>query len=124
MLFWKEYKEENKWLKYGKSRYIEVINDDGETVTIEVAHKQLHYIPITPRLKQMFLLERTTIHMRWHKDGERENKEVMVHPLDLDTWKALDNFNLEFAQDTRNVSIWLAIDGFTPFGDNAASYSC
>jgi hypothetical protein len=124
MLFWKEYKEENKWLKYGKSRYIEVINDDGETVTIEVAHKQLRYIPITPRLKQMFLLERTTIHMRWHKDGERENKEVMVHPLDLDTWKALDNFNLEFAQDTRNVSIWLAIDGFTPFGDNAASYSC
>jgi hypothetical protein len=30
--------------------------------------------------------------MRWHKDGERENKEVMVHPSDSDTWKTLDNF--------------------------------
>jgi hypothetical protein len=32
MLFWKEHKEENKCLKYGKLRYVEVINDDGETV--------------------------------------------------------------------------------------------
>jgi hypothetical protein len=40
----------NKCLKYGKMRYVEVINDD-EMVTIEVAHKQLHYTAITPRLK-------------------------------------------------------------------------
>jgi hypothetical protein len=40
-----------------------------------------------------------------HKDGERENIEVMVHPLDLDAWKALDNFDLEFARDVRNVCI-------------------
>jgi hypothetical protein len=33
MLFWKEHKEENKCLKYGKPRYIEIVNDDGETVT-------------------------------------------------------------------------------------------
>jgi hypothetical protein len=32
-------------------RYVEVVNDDGEMVTIEVAHKQVHYMPITPRLK-------------------------------------------------------------------------
>jgi hypothetical protein len=64
------------------------------------------------------------IHMRWHKDGERENKEVMVHPLDSDAWKALENFNLEFARDVRNVHIGLVTDGFTAFGDNAASYSC
>jgi hypothetical protein len=41
----------------------------------------------------MFLSERTTIHMWWHRDGERENKGVMVHPSDLDVWKALDNFD-------------------------------
>jgi hypothetical protein len=72
----------------------------------------------------MFLSERTMIHMQWHKDGERENKDVLVHPLDSDAWKALDNFDPEFAQDERNVRIGLATDGFTPFGDNAASYSC
>jgi hypothetical protein len=47
-----------------------------------------------------------------------------VHPLDSDTWKALDNFDPEFAQDVGNVRIGLATDGFTPFGDNATSYSC
>jgi hypothetical protein len=62
--------------------------------------------------------------MRWHKDGERENKEVMVHPSDSDTWKALDIFDLEFARDARNVRIGLVTDGFTPFGDNTTSYSC
>jgi hypothetical protein len=35
--------------------------------------------------------------MWWHKDGERENKEVMVHPSDSDPWKSLDNFDPEFA---------------------------
>jgi hypothetical protein len=44
----------------------------------------------------MFLSERTAIHMWWQKDGERENKEVMVHPSDSDGWKALDNFDPMF----------------------------
>jgi hypothetical protein len=48
------------------------------------------------------------IHMRWHKDGERENKEVMVHPSDSDAWKVLDNFDPDFAQNVRNVHIGLA----------------
>jgi hypothetical protein len=124
MLFWKEHKEENKCLKCGRPRYVEVINHDGEMVTTEIAHKQVRYMPVAPRLKHMFLSERTVIHMLWHKDGERENKNVMLHHSDSDTWKALDNFDPEVAQDTRNVRIGLAINSFTPFGDNVASYSC
>jgi hypothetical protein len=49
---------------------------------------------------------------------------VMVHSLDLDAWKALDNFDPKFAQDTRNVLTGLATNGFTTFGDNTTSYSC
>jgi hypothetical protein len=71
----------------------------------------------------MFLSKRTMIQMWWHKDGERENKVVMVHPSESDAWKALDNFYPEFPQEVRNVRIGLAIDGFTPFSDNATSYS-
>jgi hypothetical protein len=48
ILFWKEHKEEKQCLKCGKLRYIEVVNDDGETVTTEVAHKKLCYMPIAP----------------------------------------------------------------------------
>jgi hypothetical protein len=106
-----------------KLRYVEDVNDAGEKVTIEVAHKQVHYMPITPRLKRMFLSERTTIHMQWHKDGKRENKEVMVHPSDLNACKALYHFDIEFARDTRNVCILLVTGGFTPFDGNTTSYS-
>jgi hypothetical protein len=46
---------------------MKVINKDGVFVTIKVAVKQLRYIPITPRLKWLFLSEETVKQMRWHK---------------------------------------------------------
>jgi hypothetical protein len=41
MIFYKEHMNEMKCLKCGKSRFVEVINEDGEKVTTEVSHKQL-----------------------------------------------------------------------------------
>jgi hypothetical protein len=49
---------------------------------------------------------------------------VMTHPSDSDAWKALVDFDLEFASEARNIRIGLATDGFTPFNTNVASYSC
>jgi hypothetical protein len=46
-------------------------------VTTEVAQKQLHYFPITPHLKWLFISKRTVKHMRWHKEGISENDGVM-----------------------------------------------
>jgi hypothetical protein len=34
---------------------VEVVNDEGDKVMIDVAHKQLCYLPLTPRVKQLFL---------------------------------------------------------------------
>jgi hypothetical protein len=51
MLFYKEYKNETKYLKCDKSRFIEVVNEDGEKVMMKVKHKQLHYMPLMPRMK-------------------------------------------------------------------------
>jgi hypothetical protein len=67
MFFYKEHKNETKCLKCGKSRFIEVINEDGEKVMIEVAHKQLQCMCLTPRMKCLFISKKTTRHMRWHK---------------------------------------------------------
>jgi hypothetical protein len=39
---------------------MKVINKDRVSITIKVAVKQSHYIPITPRLKRLFLCEETT----------------------------------------------------------------
>jgi hypothetical protein len=55
MLFYKEHKNETKCLKCGKSMFIEVVNEDSEKVMAKVAHKQLRYMPLTPRMKQLFL---------------------------------------------------------------------
>jgi hypothetical protein len=55
MLFYKEYMDETKCLKCGKSRFVEVVNEDSEKVTMKVSHKQLRYIPLTPRMKWLFL---------------------------------------------------------------------
>jgi hypothetical protein len=49
---------------------------------------------------------------------------MMVHPSDGEAWKALDNFDPDFARDARNVLIRLVTDGFTPFTESATSYSC
>ena len=51
MLFWKEHMNENKYFKCRKSRFVEVVNVDGENVTTKVAHKQLHYMSLTPQVK-------------------------------------------------------------------------
>jgi hypothetical protein len=55
MLFYKEHKDETKCLKCDKSRFVEVVNEDGEKVTLKVAHKQLCYMPLMARMKWLFL---------------------------------------------------------------------
>jgi hypothetical protein len=39
MLFYKEHKNEMKYLQCGKSRFIEVVNEHGEKVTMKITHK-------------------------------------------------------------------------------------
>jgi hypothetical protein len=55
MLFMKEHAGEKKCLKCGQSRFVEVINDEGDKVMTDVAHKQLRYLPLTARVKWLFL---------------------------------------------------------------------
>jgi hypothetical protein len=39
---------------------------------MELAHKQLRYMPLTPQMKWLFLLKKTARHMRWHQEGVGE----------------------------------------------------
>jgi hypothetical protein len=116
MLFWKEYKDDTEYMHCGRSRYVKVINEDGTSVTTKVVVKQLRYIPITPRLKQLFLWEEMMQLMRWHKKGIRDSEDldIMSHPADAEAWHALDRFDPEFARDPRSVRLNLSTDGFQP----------
>jgi hypothetical protein len=80
-------------------------------------------MPLTPRMKWLFLSKKTARHMRWHKEGVRENDQVMVHSSDSEAWKSLDDFDADIARNTWNVHIGLATNGFTPYNTSAASYS-
>ncbi|WVZ70290.1 hypothetical protein U9M48_018967 [Paspalum notatum var. saurae] len=124
MLFYDDHKDEKKCLICGKGRYVEVINEDGEKVTTDVAHKQLRSFPVTPRFKWLFLSKKTCEPMWYPKEGPRAKPGFMAHPADSDAWMVLDEFDPEFARDARNSRFGLATDGFTPFGQSAASYSC
>jgi hypothetical protein len=74
-------------------------------------------------MKSLFISKKTARHMMWHKEGVRENDQVMVHPSDSEAWKALDDSDPDFARDARKVHIGLAIDGFTLYNTSASSYS-
>jgi hypothetical protein len=124
MIFYKECKNETKCLKCCKLRFVDVVNEDGEKVMSKTTHKKLRYMLLTPQMKQLFISKKTARHMRWHKEGVHENDQVMVHPSDSEAWKALDDFDLDFTRDARNVRIGLATAGFTPYNMSASSYSC
>jgi hypothetical protein len=124
MLFYKGHKDETKCLKYDKSRFVEVVNENSEKATTKVAHKQLRYMPLTPWIKWLFLSKKTARHLRWHKEGVRENDQVMVHSSNSEAWKALDDFDADFNRDAWNVRIGLATDGFSPFIMSASLFSC
>jgi hypothetical protein len=104
--------------------FIEFVTEDDEKVMTEVTQKQLHYFLITHRLKRLFISKRTMRHMRWHKEGIRENDGVMRHPSDGKAWKVLDMFDTDFASDARNIRFGLTTDGFDAFSTNSAPYSC
>jgi hypothetical protein len=59
-------------------------NEDSDSITTKVANKQIRYIPITPRLKRLFLSQETVKQMRWHKEWKRETEDldIMSHPAD------------------------------------------
>jgi hypothetical protein len=101
-------------MHYGRSKYLKVRNEDGVSVTTKVATKQLPYIPITPRLKRLFLSEETVKQMRWHNEGKHESKDpdIISHTADSEAWLALDRFDPKFTRDPRSVRLSLSTDGF------------
>jgi hypothetical protein len=92
----------------------------------KVAVKQLHYIPVTPRLKWLFLSVETAKQMRWHKEGKHDSKDanIMSHPMNGEAWHALYHFDPEFVRDPRSAHLSLTMNGFQPYSTDSTLYSC
>ncbi|XP_052209223.1 uncharacterized protein LOC127812741 [Diospyros lotus] len=118
VLFWKELSERNTCPICEEPRWK---IDDNKSKW--VPHKILRYFPLTPRLKRLFMSKQTTLAMRWHKEKRKEESNILSHPANGEAWKHLDLLYPDFAQDSRNVRLALATDGFNPFGNMSTSYS-
>jgi hypothetical protein len=96
-----EYMDDTECMHCSWSRYVKVVNEDGASVTMKVTVKQICCMPITLRLKQLYLSEETTKQMRWHKEKKRDSKDpdIMSHPADTEAWEALNRFDPEFVRD-------------------------
>ncbi|CAN6541822.1 unnamed protein product [Malus baccata var. baccata] len=61
--------------------------------------------------------------MNWHKERRVNEEGVLRHLPDSDEWKEFDKQYPLFAQDSRNVRLGLATDGFNPFANMSKPYS-
>jgi hypothetical protein len=104
---------------------VKVVNKDRVSITTTVVTKQLCYMPITPRLKQLFLFEEIAKQMRWHREGKHdsEDSDIMSHYADGEAWQALERFDSEFVRDPRSARLGLSMDGFQPHMTDSSPYS-
>ncbi|KAH7856017.1 hypothetical protein Vadar_031638 [Vaccinium darrowii] len=117
VLFRKENAKLDKCPKCEESRY-KINRGRGK----KIPRKVLRYLPVTPRLKNLYMNKKRAKDMRWHKDKRVDDGEWR-HPADCDEWKEFDTQHPEFALEPRNVRLGLAVDGFNPFGNMDNSYS-
>ncbi|KAK9143030.1 hypothetical protein Syun_012430 [Stephania yunnanensis] len=117
-LFWKEYEGYDFCPECGESRWKR--KDDKDK---GIPHKVLHYFPLTPRLKRMYVSRHIAEDTRWHKEKQVDNEGVTRHPADSVVWKQFDSLYPWFAKDPRNIRLGLTTDGFNPFGSIGNSYS-
>jgi hypothetical protein len=96
-----------------------VANENGASVTTKVVVKQLHYMPVTARLKQLYLSKEIVKQMRLHKEGKHycEDPNITSHAANGEAWQALDCFDPEFAKDPRSVHLGLSTNGFQPHNE-------
>jgi len=87
-----------------------------------VPYKRMFYLPISYRLKRLYLSEKRAPHMSWHVEHTCPDG-VMQPPSDGKAWKHFQHLNPEFASKSRNVYLGLCTDGFNPFGSSGGNYS-
>ena len=81
-----------------------------------IPRKQFIYLPIGPRLQQLYASRVTACEMRWHVEQHIE-EEKMCHLSNSEAWQHFNATHPEFAE-IRNVSLGLCTDRFNPFGSS------
>ncbi|KAM3360911.1 hypothetical protein P3S68_015765 [Capsicum galapagoense] len=64
----------------------------------------------------------TSVDMRWHIEKRLDEANVLRNPTDSEAWKEFDKNHQWFAQESRNIRLGLATNGFNPYGNMSTSY--
>ncbi|KAL2926325.1 Protein translocase subunit SecA [Bienertia sinuspersici] len=126
-LFWKDKVNDDTCSVCGASRWKsgkEQSTSMGRKKKKGVPAKVLRYFPLKPRLKRLYMSKHTAALMRWHDEERTKDDKVLAHPADSEAWKSFDTRYPEFGDESRNIRLGLASDGFNPFGMMSSTYSC
>jgi hypothetical protein len=80
------------------------------------------YLPVTNRLRRMFLNPKEATLMTWWDDERKVDDENIAHPVDCSQWKDFDENHKDFSQDLRNVWFALSTDGMNPFNERMSDH--
>ena len=121
MLYYGEQSEDKQCKFCGAGRYKPRSRADSKHK--EVPMKRMHYLPLIPRLKRLYASMSSAPHMTWHYENRRE-PGILCHPSDGEAWKHFDRSYPDFVAEPCNVRLGLCADGFTPYSQSSAPYSC
>ena len=124
VLFRKDHKDAKYCPKCKSSRYLEVDSGDGQKRQLTIPAKVLRHLPFVPRIQWLFMTEESAKQLTWHKEGVRYKPWTMVHPSDAEAWTYFNDKHPNKAAEARNVRVALATDGFNPYGQLSAPYTC
>jgi len=91
MLYWGDDVQSSQCKFCGENRFC----PRRSTSHKSVPYKKMFYMPIAPRLKRLYELDRTSSHMRWHARHSTTTGE-MQHPSDGKAWKDFSKVFLDF----------------------------
>ncbi len=88
----------------------------------KMTKKILKHFPFIPRLKRVFGVPNLSKLMSWHVVNTSHDGLVR-HAHDSNAWAHIDETQLEFAIDPRNLRLVIELDGVNPFNNQSNNQS-
>jgi len=93
-----------------------------DRLTKKVPQKVLRYIPIIPRMRQLFRCSSLAQFMDYHARN-RSRDDIIRIPADGSAFMHIEEKWQHFKEEPRNLRLSLAADGVNPFGEMRSVYS-
>ena len=120
IIYRKEYVDLHSCPMCKTSRYKRVTNQDDCDEDEDEANgpptKVCWYLPVLPRLKRLFANKKLAKLMRWHAEGQIEDR-ILRHPADACQCRAWDDAFPDFGEEARNIRFGMSTDEINPFGN-------